>query len=321
MKIEDFKPSYVWPNPAFHFRIYYQSDRCRIFIIENITHNWNWLKENAQFIGENDYFFVSLGWGFTEYLVWESDLVLKTLELKKENFIVMCNDFASLTLFQSYGFRSEIINHNCFLDYNKFPILNVEKIYNAIYVARLVPFKRHELASKVNKLALIAGNAWGSENDFIPNNIFINDRQLTSEEVHNEISKSKVGIILSELEGACYSSSEYLISGLPVVSTWSYGGRDVWYNDYNSIISEPSPEAVSENVERIISLNRDPIRIRNMHIQQSLNFRKVFMKLHAEILNENNDNNIDVENYFYNNFKHKLLTSETPNFQEIFPRK
>ena len=49
-----------------------------------------------------------------------------------------------------------------------------------------------------------------------------------------------VGGVFSEEEGACWASSEYLLCGLPVVSTHSRGGRDVWYSGHNSLIVEPT---------------------------------------------------------------------------------
>ena len=47
-------------------------------------------------------------------------------------------------------------------------------------------------------------------------------------------------------EGANYSSSEYLLCGLPVVSTESSGGRDYWFDDYNSIICKPNEDSVKK---------------------------------------------------------------------------
>ena len=36
---------YTWPSDFFPFRRYLDHDNCRIFIIENIEHNYKWLKE------------------------------------------------------------------------------------------------------------------------------------------------------------------------------------------------------------------------------------------------------------------------------------
>ena len=318
--IEIFKPSFIWPNPAFHFRLYYASEKCRVFLIENIAHNWNWLKRYRQDFRENDYFFVQLGWYFDEHLVQECNHIFNILGLRSDRFIFMFADYPSKSMFEYFGFKGEIINHNCFLDENLFDIGNAEKIYDAIYTARLAPFKRHFLASRVPNLALIAGNTSGAVIGELPAHKYLNDRQLSPPEVMHKLSESKVGLILSELEGACYSSSEYLLCGLPVVSTRPYGGRDVWYNSYNSIVCDPNPEAVADAVQKLASYNRDPVRIRKMHIDLAKQMRDKFIALHQSVLDESGDSGSAAQ-HFTENFKHKLLPSTTPDFEVIFGKK
>lgn len=312
-----FKPSYIWPNPAFHFRLYYESDKCRVFLIENIAHNWNWLKEYRQKFRENDFFFVQLGWYFDEHLVQECNHIFEILGLRKDRFIFMFPDFAAKTMFEHFGFQGEIVNHNCFLDENLFKVVESEKIYDAIYTARLAPFKRHYLASKVDNLALIAGNTSGELIKDLPPHKYINESHLSADDVIQKLAQSKVGLLLSDFEGACYSSSEYLLCGLPVVSTRSHGGRDIWYNAYNSIVCDSNQESVSEAVQKLAAQKKDPHRIREMHIQLSNQLRLNFIRMHLKALIECGDDT-DAKNYFNINFKHKLLTSETPNFDLIF---
>jgi len=316
-KISKFKPSYVWPNPAFHFREYYKGDNCKIFLIENIAHNWIWLSKYCEKFKQNDFFIVQLGWYFEDHLVNECNRIFEILDLKKDNFYFMFPDFASQSMFEYYGFKGEIINHNCFLDENLFGITKQEKIYDAIYTARRAPFKRHYLAGNVENLALIAGNNSGLSTDELPPHVYINEKHLSSAEVIQKLGQSKVGLLLSEFEGACYSSSEYLLCGIPVVSTISFGGRDVWYNSYNSIICEPTQESVAAAVKKLASLNRDPHRIRDMHIVQAKKMRSKFIGILNEIF-EKCSVNVDPILFFNNHFKHKLLSSETPNFIEIF---
>jgi len=315
--VDLFKPSYIWPNPAFHFRLYYESEKCRVFLIENIAHNWNWLKEYRNKFRENDYFFVQLGWFFDEHLVQECNHIFDILGLRKDRFYFMFPDFPAKTMFEYFGFKGNIINHNAFLDENLFKIIDSEKKYDAIYTARLSAFKRHNLASKVDNLALVAGDTNTELVEDLPAHIYKNDKHLAPEEVIKKLSESKVGLLLSAAEGACYSSSEYLLCGLPVVSTKSNGGRDLWYNSYNSIICEDNPESVADAVKKLGSYNRDPQRIRDMHIQLAKQLRQNFIKLHQDALIASGDNT-NAEEYFSNNFKHKLLTSETPKFEIIF---
>lgn len=315
--VESFKPSYVWPNPAFHFREYYSSNKCRIFIIENIAHNWKWLKAYCDKFRKTDYFLVQLGWYFDDYLVNECEKIFELLGLDKNKFYFLYPDYAAKTLFSYFGFRGEIVNHNSFLDESFFSIKDSEKKYDAVYTARRAPFKRHHLASQVDNLALVVGDNSGASIEELPPHSYLNDHHLSSGEVIDVLSKSKVGLILSEFEGACYSSSEYLLCGIPVVSTRSFGGRDIWYNSYNSIICDSNPDAVSAAVRQLGSYKRDPYRIRDMHINLALELRENFKKILSEIFSESGVSGT-AEAYWSANYKHKMITSETPDFESIF---
>ena len=319
VKSESFEPWYVWPNPAFHFRLWYESPKCRIFLIENITHNWEWLSKYIDRIRPTDYFFVQLGWHFHYYFVQHTKACVEALGLSKDKFRIMYPDITTMTYFEQAGFQGKLINHNCFLDYNLIKPVKSEKIYDAIYTARFAPFKRHELASQVQNLALVAGSAWGIQNLNIPPHTYLNEAPLDIQGVLEKISQSKVGLILSEAEGACYSSSEYLLAGLPVVSTYSYGGRDIWYNEINSVICDASSEAVAKSVADLCKCETNSSLIRELHVLQADGMRKSFIRMHQEICTLNNEESFDASHFFAQNFSHKLLKSEVPDFESIFP--
>jgi len=316
---ETFKPWYVWPNPAIHFRLWYESVNCRIFIIENISHNWEWLSKYRNRIKKTDFFFVQLGWHFHYYFVKHTQACVEALGLDRSQFRVMYPDFAAMSYFTAAGFEGSLVNHNCFLDYNLIKPVDSEKQYDAIYVARFAPFKRHFLAADVENLALVAGSAWGIESENIPPHKYLNDQPLDSEGVLTKICQSRVGLILSEAEGACYSSSEYLLAGIPVVSTPSYGGRDVWYNEMNSIICEPSPSGVAHAVTNLKTRNPSSILIRDTHITLTEIMRQNFIDMHQQICNLVGEANVDCKTYFKQHYTHKLVRSETPDFERLFP--
>lgn len=318
VNIDDFKPSYVWPNPAFPFRLYLDHPNCRIFIIENIAHNWNWMKVYAPYFRENDYFFVYCGWYFSEHFATESEKVFSILNLKKENFFFLFNSAKEMLNLEPFAFQGEIINQNAWLDEETvFRPLKKEKIYDAIYVARKVPFKRHQLASKVQNLALVVGESHGSAEIELPVSKYLNERQLPPDRVCEKINESFCGLILSEQEGACFASSEYLLCGVPVVSTPSLGGRDVWYNEYNSIICEPDSESVAAAVEEFKLKPRKPEVIREMHIDQANFFREKFIKILARVFDKFGVE-LNPRDYFYKTYIHKLRSSQKPNFDELF---
>jgi hypothetical protein len=151
------------------------------------------------------------------------------LQLDKEKFFFLFNSEDEMRRYREAGFEGELINHNAWLDWNgPMQILPaLQKKYDAVYTARPTPFKRHHPASNVANLALVTGKLNGPrEVDSFPPHAFRNHDELSPHEVCQVINRSSDGLILSEEEGACFSSSEYLRCGVRVVSTQSRGGRD-----------------------------------------------------------------------------------------------
>ena len=315
-----YKPSYVWPNPAFPFRVYFESENLRIFIIENIQHNWTWLKEYHSYFKNSDYFFVYCGWYHSEYFAKEADTIFDELSLDKDNFYFMYNQPSEEANFEAKGFKGELLNQNCWLDENLvMRPLGLPKEYDAIYVGRFSAFKRHHLANKVSNLALVAGNNHGNAiADGIPEHVYLNDSPLTPDEVCKKINQARCGLILSAEEGACFASSEYLLSGVPVVSTPELGGRSVWYDDYNSIICEPTEDSVADAVQHFINNPRDPEVIRARHITKANYFRARFILKFSELLDKHKVVGIDPFAYFKEHYIHKLRKSYKPDFNKIF---
>lgn len=83
-----------------------------------------------------------------------------------------------------------------------------------------------------------------------------------------QLARADYGAILSTEEGNCRASHEYLMSGLPVLSTYSVGGREVFYDDDNSVLCAPTLEGVTEGHARmkqlLLRVNRTQIRERAM---------------------------------------------------------
>ncbi len=315
------KTSYIWPNPAFPFREYFIHENLRLFIIENIHHNWQWLRDHSRRFQARDHFIVYVGWYFDDWFLQQDLAVFDALNLDKNKFFFLFNSKDEMLRYKEAGFNGELINQNTWLDSDGImsPNPNVIKKYNAIYVGRLTPFKRHELAANVDNLALVAGNLHGglSSNE-IPPNIYINNNELTPIEVSQKINESFCGLILSASEGACFASSEYLLCGVPVVSTYSKGGRDEWYNNYNSIQVSADPLLIKEAVDFFVNNPRDPYKIRNDHLAQAEKYKQKFIDYLTDLFNNYSVN--QSANQFYNDtYMHKLRKSENPDFIKIWP--
>jgi MoaA/NifB/PqqE/SkfB family radical SAM enzyme len=214
--------------------------------------------------------------------------VLYVFELDVERFTVLCNYPAQVELARGAGLKAQLCNANAFIDEHVFRPQPIQKRFDAVSNARLVKLKRVHLARLVPNLALIQGHRLEATEYDDPQEIphaYLSEGPLSPRGVLRVISASRVGLALSEAEGACLASSEYLLCGLPVVSTPSRGGRDVWYDEDNSRICEPTAESVRDAVRLLIErLNRgeiDPQAIRARHIAIAEEHRRRFVDLTA----------------------------------------
>ena len=100
------------------------------------------------------------------------------------------------------------------------------------------------------------------------------------------MARAAVGLVLSPVEGSSYASMEYMLAGMPVVSTPSVGGRDVYFDPDFCVICEPDPTAVRDAVADLRSRNipREEIRARTLAKIEPA--RRRFLTLIDEVLDE-----------------------------------
>ena len=192
--------------------------------------------------------------------------------------IVLCNTRGEVALLESVGVPAILCSTLAFVDETQFAIMPDEpKQFDAVYNAALVPFKRHNLCVGVPSLALIYHRYHpdrmsepGYENRLralLPQATFVNElggeyRLLEPSEVALWLNRARVGLCLSEAEGAMRAAVEYLLCGLPVVSTPSVGGRDRVLDPAWSRVVDPNPGAIANAVADMARRNIDPQRIR-----------------------------------------------------------
>ena len=191
-------------------------------------------------------------------------------------------------LFDDNKLISYFCHQNAFLDEHTYKITKTEKKYDALYIARITPFKRHYLCTKLTNL-LIIGNHSPQETDFYEKTI----AELATAEhiikvhsysIYKYINSAKTGLCLSNEEGAMFVSAEYLLCGVPVVNTKNMGGRDHFFNENNSITLEnDTPENVAEAVNALIKKNLSPKAIREDIISNFIPHRKKFISIIQKI--------------------------------------
>jgi glycosyltransferase involved in cell wall biosynthesis len=149
-----------------------------------------------------------------------------------------------------------------FCDLGKFNYEPKEKKYNAVLNCRNSLWKRRYLATNVEKLALIY---YPSPRSSVPDNLSFQNayraniingsyNKLKPDEISAILNESKVGLILSKTEGSPRAVVEYLLCGLPVISTKADCGRWEFLNISNCLIVEDNEESVNQGVKRAIEL-------------------------------------------------------------------
>ena len=264
------KPAWSYPDYVLITRLA-SSDHGRLFFLENLEHNYPALA----YLQAGDKLIISIGFYFDK---WNFDYAKKCFTHQNPQFNLqdiywLGNSPSQVDMAREIGFSAILCNQNSFVDENIFKITNDEKIYQMVMNVRPEIMKRPWLAKNVDGLAIIQGKNYSEKNFWDLKQLnpqYMNEDRIPREQVTQILNQSYVGGIFSEKEGACFASSEYLLCGLPVVSTESVGGRDYWYNDRNSMVVEANEDAIADAVSRLISQIQskaiDPQEIRQQHM-------------------------------------------------------
>jgi glycosyltransferase involved in cell wall biosynthesis len=165
------------------------------------------------------------------------------------------------------------------------PLPDATSEFDAIYNAQLCLWKRHELTMAIERCAFVfhRGGAGTSivegEQEILrrhrplPGHVFLNafDEQgvpvrFSPLDVNAALNRACVGLCLSEIEGAMFAGTEYLLAGLPIVTTPSVGGRDVYFDRDFCLTVPPDPGAVAAAVQalKVRRIPREHIRARTL---------------------------------------------------------
>jgi hypothetical protein len=194
-------------------------------------------------------------------------------------------------------------NQPAFANYRIFRPLNTLKKYDAVYNARVLPLKRHHLATKIPNWAWVTSN-YGSHEPIwrihyeqicrFPGIHPLNTRRddgtietFNRSQVNHAINQAHVGLCLStDKEGAMIAQVEYLLAGLPVVTTRATGGREDYHHpDFTHVLSDdPTPQEVADAVQRFHTHPVDSDYIRQVTLRRMFHYRMNFLRSLQNIL-------------------------------------
>lgn len=320
----------------FNCNIYYASDQLIILITEGISHEWKIVSH----LTKNIYIYNIIPWNMSKLSYfqiamnnWKKCTSGTTFDYSKQ-LIWLVNTEEQHNYANQVGFTSLFINHNAWLDYNMYKISNNNehsRLFDAVINSRPFKWKRIYLADNIKNLALIKGSDYSTDpnwkwNPWYRSYKFVNIDQINQCQVIKILNSSKMGLILSgnsgdnqqvNNEGACYSSSEYLLCGLPVLSTISEGGRDIWYNSDNSVICEPNIEDVyNKHCMMLSKINNNEYnreKIRSDHIDKQDEMRQRFIDAVNDIFNIHGiiiDSKVYFEHHFFNKMTNYKITED-----------
>ena len=206
-------------------------------------------------------------------------------EHPEHELVFLCNTAAEKELLARAGLNAHLLNKNFTVGEAIFrPLADVPVEFDAVYNARLDPRKRHELASAIERVAYLAypcpsAGELEVQRDLAarllkrhPGHALVNPVvnglpvKLPPDGVNAALNRAAVGLCLSKVEGSNYASVEYMLAGLPVVSTPSAGGREIYFDHEYCTICDPHPAAVRDAVEALKArdIPRDHIRARTL---------------------------------------------------------
>ncbi|MDF5716201.1 MAG: glycosyltransferase [Rhizonema sp. NSF051] len=210
--------------------------------------------------------------------------ILHTFEGRTHHLMVNASDEEEFR--KRFSVRGAHFNHNIYVNEHLYQPHNEPKIYDAIYTARLTPFKRHWLAKNVERLMVVSYG--GDLHTFCPElkHAEFNKEFIPRLELARKYNQSYAGLCLSAREGAMFASCEYLLSGIPIVSTPSKGGRDEFFTMQNSLIVPPQPEAVAQAVKNWKQIKPKPQEIREQTLKQINHLRLSYCTYISQLISQ-----------------------------------
>lgn len=240
---------------------------------------------------------INLIWTFTPRSLGFYASRLKRLKERGIRAIVLGSDPRDVFWLRLCGISCVYINQNQFLLEENIPVRgsNAAITYDAFYAAQAKPFKRMQLAAGIGRLYILT-YGWPKElnagrilAEFEPTvaHADYNRSYIDFEEVSVLMRQSVCALALSRKEGAMWAACEALLSGIPVVSTPSIGGRERYFDPRTVKMVRPNAPAVREAAEAFKRNPPDPEDVRRITLEKMNEDRQKTVQYFQEKLLKN----------------------------------
>jgi glycosyltransferase involved in cell wall biosynthesis len=255
-----------------------------------------WMVETlgSYFAKERVLFFLLIYWSLENpsgVQIIKRNAELHQSRFSKQKLVFLCNTPAEQLLLDAAGLEAVTVHQNQIVSEQTFhPLDDAAITYDAVYNAKIARFKRHHLAAAIERLLYVsyrcpndmspsAGRAYvqrmlsrSQQHQFANSLVDGLPSQLGPDEVNRAHNQAAVGLCLSQVEGAMYASIEYLLAGLPIVTTPSHGGREAFFDADYCVTVAPEVRAVRDAV----------VALRDRKIPRSLIRNRTLERIESE---------------------------------------
>ena len=210
--------------------------------------------------------------------------------------IALGNSERECEALRMHGVETRFIHQNCFLDERRYRPMGRSRPYDAAYIARLTPCKRHELIPEgIASRLLLMGCATKIYDSERPYADMVYGRYAAARilptfsgaRISEYLALAKCGLVLSAREGASFCSSEYFLCGLPVVDTPALGGRSVLYPEEFVRYAESSSDSVGACIAHWVAHPPSRKAVRAAWLEKAKPHREAFRQLMSELTGRN----------------------------------
>lgn len=288
---------------------YYIEDNKLLLIIDAVKFTNN--EFDLSVLKDKDYRII-----FTHGITGELlDMIGKKYHNLNKNKLIFCiNNIEAQMVMNKNGARCANISEYVFLNDDLYDIINLEKEYDSIFAGRrskLTGLSIHTYKSKIKQ------------------HIVSEPSEVDASKIKFEYNKALSGIMTTEAEGSCRAVAEMLLCGLPIVSVkiptldrekyYPYigpgmygaytivlpntlGGRELWLDDYNSIICERNDNSLDYAIQSIIEKKIPGEIIRRDFLNKLFTERIKFLFLLKSVTEELDVNISNVKLHSFINF-------------------